>query len=88
MQGLAWPSAGLDHCSMLAWQCLCAVGVVAVMTDEIVYSETRPGVMETDREKYAREERVYRRWDKAGPWILPAGFGFLILCQVVREWLG
>jgi len=58
----------------------------AVM-DEIVYSETRPGVMETDREKRAREERIFRRWDKAGPWILPAGFGVLLLAQIVSEWM-
>lgn len=58
----------------------------AVM-DEIVYSETRPGVMETDREKRTREERIYRRWDKAGPWMIPAMFGFLMLCQVVSKWL-
>jgi len=49
--------------------------------DEIVYSETRPGVMETDRERRTREDRIYRRWDKAGPWILPAGIVFLCLTQ-------
>ncbi len=53
--------------------------------DEIVYSETRPGVMETDREKRAREDRIYRRWDKAGPWILPAGFFAMIAITAIAD---
>lgn len=55
--------------------------------DEIVYSETRPGVMETDRDIRAREERVYRRWDRMGPWMMPLMAGFLLLSLAVGEWL-
>lgn len=58
---------------------------MALVMDEIVYSETRPGVMETDRERHTREDRVYRRWDKAGPWILPAGFGVMIMVTVIAD---
>lgn len=41
--------------------------------------------METDREKRAREERIYRRWDKAGPWILPAGFFVMIAITAIAD---
>jgi hypothetical protein len=51
--------------------------------DEIVYTETRPGVMETSGETREREERNLRRLDSLGRWIFPAMFAFL----AVGNWL-
>jgi hypothetical protein len=55
--------------------------------DEIVYTETRPGVMETSQEQRLREDRNFRRWDSAGRWYLPVGLALLTALEMLSEWI-
>jgi hypothetical protein len=53
--------------------------------DEIVYTETRPGLMETGQERREREERNFMRLDRVGRWILPCAFALLAIGNIITN---